>query len=44
MRIAGGLTAGSLRFRRELQSVSYETTVRYAKSLEEAEALLDNWE
>ena len=43
VRITGGLMAGLMQFRRLLQSVFDETTVRYAKSTAEADSILDSW-
>ncbi len=43
VRITGGLITGLLQFKRLLRGVFEEESVRYAKSLAEADAILDNW-
>ena len=43
VRITGGLMTGLMQFQRLLKGVFDEKSVRYAKSLDEAHALLDDW-
>lgn len=43
VRITGGLITGLMQFQRMLKGVFDEDNTRYAKSMAEAEALLDNW-
>jgi len=44
VRITGGLMTGLLQFQRLLKGVFDEENTRYAKSMAEAESILDNWE
>lgn len=44
VRITGGLMTGLMQFQRLLKSVFNEDEVRYAKSIQEANSILDNWE
>lgn len=44
VRITGGVMAGLLQFQRLLKGVFDEENTRYAKSLAEADSILDNWE
>ncbi len=41
VRVTGGLITGLMQFKRMLQGLSTEETVQYAKSVAEADALLD---
>jgi hypothetical protein len=43
IRITGGLMTGLMQFQRLLRAVFDEEKTRYAKSLEEADAMLDSW-
>jgi hypothetical protein len=43
VRVAGRLVTGLMQFRRELTGVFDEGSTRYARTVEEAEELLDNW-
>ena len=43
IRITGGLMTGLMQFQRLLKGVFDEKSTRYAKSLEEADAMLDSW-
>jgi len=43
VRVTGGLITGLMQFRRLLGGVFDEDSVRYATSLEEADAILDEW-
>jgi hypothetical protein len=43
VRVTGGLMTGLMQFQRMLKGVFEEDDTRYAKSLREAEELLDNW-
>jgi len=43
VRITGGLMTGLMQFQRLLKGVFDEDKTRYAKSLQEAEAMLDSW-
>ena len=43
VRITGGLMTGLMQFQRLLKGVFDEGKTRYAKSLQEAEAMLDSW-
>ncbi len=43
IRITGGLMTGLMQFKRLLKGVFDEENTRYAKSLEEADAMLDSW-
>ena len=43
IRITGGLMTGLMQFQRLLKGVFNEENTRYAKSLEEADAMLDSW-
>jgi hypothetical protein len=43
VRITGGLMTGLMQFQRMLKGVFDEDKTRYAKSLQEAEAMLDSW-
>ena len=44
IRITGGLMTGLLQFKRLLSNVFSEDDTRYAKSVAEADTILDNWE
>jgi hypothetical protein len=44
VRITGGLMTGLMQFQRMLRGVFSEENTRYAKTLQEAEAMLDNWD
>lgn len=44
VRITGGLMTGLMQFQRLLKGVFNEDEVRYAKSIQEADSILDNWE
>jgi len=44
VRITGGLMTGLMQFQRLFKKVFDEDEVRYAKSISEAESILDNWE
>lgn len=44
VRVTGGLVVGLMQFKRILGSVFKEDNVRYAKSVAEADAILDEWE
>lgn len=43
VRITGGLMTGLMQFQRLLKGVFDEDKTRYAKSMQEAEAMLDSW-
>ena len=43
VRITGGLMTGLMQFQRMLKGVFDEENTRYAKSVEEAESMLDTW-
>lgn len=43
VRITGGVMAGLLQFQRLLKGVFDEENTRYAKSMAEADSILDNW-
>ncbi|MCU0305087.1 MAG: hypothetical protein MUC56_13635 [Thermoanaerobaculales bacterium] len=43
VRITGGLITGLMQFQRLLKGVFSEDSVRYAKSVAEAHAILDDW-
>jgi len=43
IRVTGGLMTGLMQFQRLLKGVFNEENTRYAKSLEEADAMLDSW-
>jgi hypothetical protein len=43
VRITGGLVTGLMQFQRLLKGVFAEDSVRYAKSVAEAHAILDDW-
>jgi hypothetical protein len=43
IRITGGLMTGLMQFQRLLKGVFDEKSTRYAKSLQEADAMLDSW-
>ena len=43
VRITGGLMTGLMQFQRLLRGVFEERSVRYAKSVAEAHAILDDW-
>lgn len=43
VRITGGLMTGLMQFQRLLKGVFDEDRTRYAKSMQEAEAMLDSW-
>lgn len=43
IRITGGLMTGLMQFQRLLKGVFSDEDTRYAKSIEEADAMLDNW-
>lgn len=43
VRVAGSLVVGLMQFRREVDEVFDEETTRYAKTLEEADRILDGW-
>ncbi len=44
VRITGGLMTGLMQFQRMLKGVFSEDNTRYAKSVQKAEAMLDNWD
>ena len=44
VRVTGGLMTGLMQFQRLLKGVLDEETTRYAKSVREADAILDNWD
>ncbi|MEE4272499.1 MAG: hypothetical protein V2I67_12545 [Thermoanaerobaculales bacterium] len=44
VRITGGLMTGLMQFQRLLSGVFKDEDTRYAKSVAEADAILDNWE
>jgi hypothetical protein len=44
VRITGGLMTGLMQFQRMLRGVFSEENTRYAKSMTEAESMLDNWD
>lgn len=44
VRISGGLVTGLMQFQRMLKGVFDEDNTRYAKSVQEAEAILDSWD
>jgi len=43
IRVTGGLMTGLMQFQRLLKGVFNEENTRYAKSIEEADAMLDSW-
>jgi len=43
VRITGGLVTGLMQFQRLLKGVFDEKNTRYAKSIQEADAMLDSW-
>ncbi|HSM50344.1 MAG TPA: hypothetical protein VLA75_02980 [Thermoanaerobaculia bacterium] len=43
VRVVGGFVAGLLQFKRLLGGVFSEKSVRYARTIPEAEQILDNW-
>jgi len=43
VRITGGLMTGLLQFQRLLKGVFSDDKTKYAKSMQEAESMLDNW-
>jgi len=43
VRVTGGLMTGLMQFQRLLKGVFEEKNTRYAKSIQEAEAMLDSW-
>ena len=43
VRITGGLMNGLMQFHRQLRGVFDDKDTRYAKSVQEAEAMLDSW-
>jgi hypothetical protein len=43
VRITGGLMTGLMQFQRLLRGVFDDTSIRYAKSLQEADTILDEW-
>jgi hypothetical protein len=43
VRITGGLMTGLMQFQRMLKGVFDDQNTRYAKSIQEAEAILNNW-
>jgi hypothetical protein len=44
VRITGGLVTGLMQFKRLLKGVFDEEHTRYAKSIQEAESMLDHWD
>lgn len=44
VRVIGGLMAGLMQFQRLLSSIFSDESTRYAKSVAEADAILDNWD
>ena len=43
VRVTGGLMTGLMQFQRLLKGVFDEKSTRYAKSIQEADAMLDSW-
>jgi len=44
VRVAGKIVTGLLQFKREMKGLFPDEETRYAKSVEEAERILDEWE